>query len=235
MIITDKIELRLLQKRTWIKPEAGLRKLQMLNCFSQILPKAGGSKSWRKEPFKKYFEEFQAALFSYGLQQHFPIYRWEYSYGAARTERKSSQSPSDQESDYFIRCKLPPKDGGLVYKPIQLKELVSENRNSQSSLQRLIEKIAKKYTALPDQEILVVAIYINRATTIRFQELRIPKMRVEQLWFYGFTDNANCFIVGNLLGNPARHNFAYPHFQIESPVSETPSRSVRTNFTKRVT
>lgn len=224
MVITDKIELRLLQKRTWIKPEAGLRKLQMLDCFSKILPKAGGSKSWRKEPFKKYFEEFQAALFSYGLQQHAPSYRWEYSYGAVKSERKSCKSPSDQEWDCFIRCELPPKDGGLVYKPIQLKELISKDRNAQSSLQRLIEKIAKKYTALPGQEMLVVAIYINCATTIRFPELRIPKMHVEQLWFYGFTDNANCFIVGNLLRNPARHNFAYPHFQIESPVSGTPSR-----------
>jgi hypothetical protein len=102
-----------------------------------------------------------------------------------------------------------------------LKELVSQDRNSQSSLQWLIDKVAKKYTALSGPEMLVVAIYINRATTIRFQELRIPKMRVEQLWFFGFTNNVNCFIVGNLLGNPARHDFTYPHFQIESPVSGT--------------
>ena len=215
MVITNKIELRELAKRKWIRPEAGLLKLQTLDCFSQILPKVGGSRSWRKEPFKKYFEEFQAALFSYGLQQYAPpSYRWEYSYG---------ELPTNRESDCFIRCELLSKDGGLVYKPVQLKELVPENlaRNSHDSLQSLLDKLEKKYTARPGEETLVVAIYINRTTTIRFPELKMPKVHIGQLWFYGFTDSRNCFIIGNLLGNSTRRDFAYPRYEIESRVFKT--------------
>jgi len=218
MVITDKIELRFLEKRTWLRPEAGLRKLETLKFFSQILPGVGGSKSWRKEPFKKYFEEFQAALFSYGLQQHAPGYRWEYSYG---------ELPQSREADCFLRCELPPENGGTVYKRVQLKELVPDVRNPSDSLQRLITSLATKYTAPTGREILVVAIYINRATTVRFQELRIPEMRVEQLWLYGFTDDVKCFIVGNLLANPARQDFVYPHFRIESPVGGTNHNAYR--------
>jgi hypothetical protein len=210
MVITDKIQLRQLSNRKWIRPELGLRKLQTLKFFSQLLPQTGGSRSWRGRPFTKYSEEFQAALFSYGLQQHTPACRWEYSYG---------EFPPNREFDCLVRCQPLLR----AWKPVQLKELVPEDlpgkRNERDSLQAMIENVAAKYTAPQGQEMLVVAIFVNRATTIGFQELRIPKMCVEQLWFYGFTNAVNCFIVGNLLGNPARRDFAYPHFKIEPPVS----------------
>jgi len=105
--------------------------------------------------------------------------------------------------------------------PVQLKELVSEDRNSQSSLQRLIEKVAKKYTALPGQEMLVVAITSIEQPPFDSKNSEYPKCLLNSFGFMVSRNNTNCFIVGNLLGNPARHDFTYPNFQIESPVSGT--------------
>ena len=207
MVITNKVELKELAKRQWMFPEIGLQRLQTLNFTSQILPEVGGSRSWRKGRFKKCFEEFQAALFAYALSQLARSYRWEYSYGESQ----------NHEYDCAIRCHLPKDDGGVVVKPVQLKELPPGALNPQATLQGLINGLTK-YTAPPEEEILVVAIYINRAATISFKELRIPKLRVEQLWLYGFLDPVNCFLVGNLIANPVRADFDYPRFPLASPV-----------------
>jgi hypothetical protein len=81
MVITDKIVLRQLAAREWRRPEDGLARAQLCRLFSEMAPEIGGSRSWRKEPFKKYFEDFQAALFAYGIKQPAPDYEWQYSYG----------------------------------------------------------------------------------------------------------------------------------------------------------
>ena len=180
MVITNKIVLRQLSKRQWIRPEVGLQRLQTSSFFSKILPEVGGSRTWRKGRFKKYWEEFQAALFTYGLSQQSPDYDWEYSYG---------ELPSFPDGDCFVRCEI--ADGAI--KPVQLKELVPAELNAQSSIQQLIDNLTLKYTATPGQEMLVVAIYVNRETTINFQQLRMPKLNIEQLWLYGFLYGTTVF------------------------------------------
>lgn len=199
MVITDKIELRQLANRLWKRPKDGLEALQALSFFAQIPPEVGGSRTWRKEPFKKYWEEFQAALFTYALQQQALDYQWEYSYGELI------------DYDCAVRCQLPHGDVRAVHKPVQLKELVPERLDRQSSLQQLINTLVK-YTSPPGQEMLVVAIYVNRMGAINFQQLSVPNMRIQQLWLYGFFDPTNCFVVGDLLGHATRYDFAYPRF-----------------------
>ena len=199
-MITNKVELNFLAKQQWKRPEAGLKRLQVLIFFSRISPEIGGSRTWRKEPFKKYHEEFQAALFAYGLSQKGACYPWEYCYG----ERA--------DHDCAVRCHIPEAEGGLIYKAVQLKELVPGELDPQSSLQAIINSLAK-YTAKPAEESLVVAIYINRKTCINFQELSIPKLQIQQLWLYGFLDEDGCFLAGNLLGHSKQYDFPYPSFQ----------------------
>ena len=173
----------------------------MLAVFSGVLPEVGGSRTWRKRPFKKYHEEHQSALFAYALSQKAYCYQWEYWCG------------EHADYDCAVRCHLP--QGRLVYKAVQLKELVPAGLNPQSSLQCLINGLVK-YRARPGEESLVVSIYINRAACICFRELSIPKLQIEQLWLYGHLDLHSCFLVGNLLGHPKEYHFRYPHFQIES-------------------
>jgi len=209
MVIEDKIELRQLARRQWKYPEDGLRELQAVSFFSQILPQIGGSRTWRREPFKKYLEEFQAALFSYAIKQQAPDYEWCYSYGEL------------VDYDCVLRCQLPSNGGGLVYKPVQLKELVPEGLSAESSLQQLIDKLPAKYTGTRGQENLVVAIYVNRATDINFQQLKVPKMRVQQLWFYGFLDPSNCFLLGDILNGVGRYDFPYPNFSLGASMPNT--------------
>jgi hypothetical protein len=203
VIIKDKIVLRQLAAREWRRPEDGLARAQALPLFSEIAPEIGGSRSWRKEPFKKYFADFQAALFAYGIKQPERDYDWQYSCGELDGDNR--------EADCFIRCKV---DGEFAYKPVQLKEVVPEDWPD-SSLQHVIDRLADKYTATAGQEMLVVAIYVNRVMTINFRELKIPaKLYIQQLWFYGRTDENSGFIVGDLLGSPLRHDFAIPRFRV---------------------
>src|SRR5205807_252903 len=97
MIITDPIQRRVLAKRKWISPISGLERIEAARMFSRILPEVGGSRSWRKGKFKKYFEEGLCALFAYGLSQQASEWRWEYSFGES----------ANQESDCAVRCWLP--------------------------------------------------------------------------------------------------------------------------------
>jgi hypothetical protein len=157
--------------------------------FSQMLPEVGGSRTWRKGKFKKYAEEGMCALFAYGLSQQAPEWRWEYSYGES----------ANRESDCAVRCWLPAemnRKEGWEYKPIQLKELPPESVSPHASLQEIIDGL-QKYTAIPGSEYLAVAIFVNAGRTIKFRELKFPKLRVDQLWVFGFLDAETCFLVGN--------------------------------------
>jgi len=180
-------------------PSAGLQRLQTLGFISQTLPEIGGSRNWRKGQFKKYFEEYQSALFTYGLSQGAISYHWEYSYGESQ----------NREFDCAIRCELPQEDGGVVVKPVQLKELPPDVVNPQVSLQDLINSLVK-YTAQAGEEMLAVAIFCNRGSSINFKKLTIPPLQIAQLWIYGFLDHQNCFLVE--IGSAARLNFNYPRF-----------------------
>ena len=202
MVITNPIELRGLKDRQWKRPDDGLRELQALDFVSRIFRRRGDAVTRRQKPPNRLREEFQAALFTYALQQQSPAYAWEYSYG---------ESPTSREYDCLVRCEL--DEGRTGPKPVQLKELTPLHLKPQKSLQQLINELGK-YTALPGKEILVVAIFIRRATTIKFKELKIPAMSIEQLWLYGFRDSKKCFLSGNLLGNAETRHFEYPRYAI---------------------
>ena len=203
MVITDPIELRALKAQKWKTPEIGLKQIQYSRLFAEILPAVGGSRSWRKGRFKKYHEEHLAALFVYGIKQITPNYNWQYSYG----ERA--------DYDCVIRCDPQnPTGSNWVYKPLQLKEVVPNQVSPTASLQQLLNDLPT-YSG----QDLVVAICVNRPTTINFKELTRPNVRFGQLWLYGPLHGRGWFIVGDLLRNPERHDFDYPVFELESPTS----------------
>lgn len=201
MVITDPIALRQLRARkNWVHPRDGLRRARVRRLFSEIMPEVGASRSWRDEPFRKYFEDFQAALFTFGITHLGPRFDWQYSYGEKVSPEVVAPWP---DADCYLRCNL---EGTTAFKPIQLKELVPEEltrkANRTDTLQTLIDGLARKYTAKAGQEMLVVGIYVNRATTINVKQLRIPStLAIQQLWFFGLLDGRTGFVSG---GNPRK-------------------------------
>ncbi len=67
------------------------------------------------------------------------------------------------------------------YTPIQIKELVPEHLNPSGCLQAELEKLGKYV----DSRDLVVAIYLNRQFRLELDAVRIPQIKVAELWLFG--------------------------------------------------
>ena len=70
-------------------------------------------------------------------------------------------------------------DGKVVFRPVQLKQLVSHQYNAHADFQAEIDKL-KKYA--PG---LAVCFWLNRDVKINLSDLRLDGLRIEQLWFIG--------------------------------------------------
>ena len=196
----------MLSSRTnWKSPIAAMTEFTLLKGFAQIMPEVGGSRTWRNGDFKRYHEEYQAALFTYGLNYLKPLATWEYSHN---WEHKSVRGikPIQGGGDFAVRARFS-DDADWTYKYIELKEWVPQELPTGDTLQSIINKLTKYYS-----RDLIVAIYVNRATTISFQGLTIPKLHINQLWIYGHQANKLCFLTGDLLGPCQHYHFEYPCF-----------------------
>lgn len=100
-------------------------------------------------------------------------------------------------------------DGTQFFAPVQLKELVPENVNSNASLNEELIKLSKKYVASPD---LVVAFYLNRQFRLDLNDTAIPKVNIAELWFFGAVspDLSRFMLWGNLMKDPAAFEYQYP-------------------------
>ena len=198
MIICDPIDRRRIAGFSWNDPITGLQRLFPHRPFS----------------IKKDREEHQAALFAYGLQQQAAIFGWQY---AMEPEERSDR-------DCLLRCLRPEmyavedrsasskkrNDSPYIYKPVQLKELPPASLNSRIELQSLITAFGK-YAAQPSEEMLVIAVYVSRATTINLASLDVTGLRIQQLWLYGHLSNGRCFMVGDRMkAMGARYDYDFP-------------------------
>lgn len=95
-----------------------------------------------------------------------------------------------------------------VFVPIQIKELAPADLSPKADLQTELNKL-KKYVSSDD---LVVAFHLNRQTTIRFQELKVPPLSLGQLWFFGaLAPNQDKWLLyGDVLAEPRPYYFDYP-------------------------
>lgn len=76
-----------------------------------------------------------------------------------------------EESDYDFVASYCYEDA-LNYVPIQVKELVPETLNSEAALNKEIGKLSK----YADSTDLCIAIHLNRAESVNFSELEIPRL-----------------------------------------------------------
>jgi len=148
--------------------------------------------SLRSRDLKQYGESRQCALFCYGMSKFLnqKIFYAQY-----------------EASDYdYVACR---KIGDVIhYTPIQLKEFVPEKVNPKSSLENELIKLEK----YKDSKDLIIAMFINRAGRIEMNEIKIPKLNVAELWFFGAAseDQRTWFLYGDVLNNTLRFDFKYP-------------------------
>ena len=70
----------------------------------------------------------------------------------------------------------------MAYKPVQLKQLPSQETNSGATLQGLIDGLKRRHPTSTD---LIVGVWINREVNLAFEELDFTGLHIEQLWLFG--------------------------------------------------
>ena len=150
--------------------------------------------SLRTRELRPYGEARQAALFCYGM---------------SRAMNRHVDFAMVEAQDYDAVARFADNQGALVFAPVQLKEWVPGFLNPSATLQKELDKL-DKYV---DSEDLVVAIFMNRTTTIHLSELILPRGRIGELWLYGGADSTQTrwMFIGDLLSdNPQYFEFSYP-------------------------
>jgi hypothetical protein len=144
-----------------------------------------------KEP-RPFHERRQALLFAYGMQVSVlgtPMH-------VACVER--------EDFDCIITFEW---KGERKFVPTQLKEFAPADLNPNAHLEDELAKL-QKYTSGE----LVVAFHLNRNARIAFQELRLPKLAIKELWFFGALapDHHQWLLYGNALSEPRMFAYEYP-------------------------
>lgn len=95
----------------------------------------------------------------------------------------------------------------LVYTPVQLKEVVPDSMNIKCTIESVLSKLAK-YSG----DDLVVAVHLNKQSRFDFTKIKIPKLKISQLWMFGSLslDQNKWFIYGDMLGHSNFYEFFYP-------------------------
>lgn len=122
-----------------------------------------------------------------------------------------------ESSDYdFIARYI--KQDTLVYTPVQLKEVVPDRINPNSTLDGEVSKL-KRYKS----DNLVVGIHMNKKTDqLTLDKIKIPKLKIGGLWIFGSStiEQSEWFLYGDLLKMPNLYKFNYPG---QSPISSNQS------------
>jgi hypothetical protein len=105
-------------------------------------------RSLRTNKLRRWSDRRIAALFAYGMSQRMPGYWLDFA-GVERSDY-----------DAVIRCY---NEQVCIFTPIQIKELVPEHINENSTVEAIVDSLTK-YSNSPD---LVVVIYLNRRMKIR--------------------------------------------------------------------
>lgn len=173
--------------RNWLK---SLSDIESKTAFFQMDLKI---RSFRTNKLRKWKQSREAALFCEGISQRY---------------NQNIDIAIDEDSDYDCIAKWHNQDVEY-FTPIQLKEFVSSNLNSELKLQDIISSL----THYTDSKDLTVAIYINREPSINFERIEVPKnLNIGELWFFGCTsqDRKKWFLYGDFLNEPSMTYFYYP-------------------------
>jgi hypothetical protein len=149
-------------------------------------------KQLRTNDLREWREARQAALFCYGMAQRIgrPIYL------------------SREESEDYDFMATWVVDDEQHFAPVQLKEVVPESVNANSSLEKVIKSLSKYV----DSTDLTVAIHLNRRVHFDPKALIIPQLRIAAIWVFGSisSDQSEWGLWGDFLEQPEGTRFMYP-------------------------
>lgn len=166
-----------------------LRSLEIEVALSNLPYKV---KSLRTNDLKEARELRSAAIFCYGMGQRLGCETF-----FARGE--------SQDYDFMARWDIGDKPH---FAPVQLKEFVPEELNSQASLPSLIKSLTK-YT---DSKDLTVVIHLNRQIRFEPVDIQCASLNIGELWVFGAAthDQSEWNLWGNFIKEPLVSRFSYP-------------------------
>jgi hypothetical protein len=160
-------------------------------------------RSLRTNKLRRWSDRRITALFAYGMSQRMPGYWWDFA-GVERSDY-----------DAVIRCY---NEHVCTFIPIQIKELVPEHINEDSTAEAIVDSLTK-YSNSPD---LVVVIYLNRRMKIRPHPIFSKQINIGGLYFLGGAspNKRQWLLMGDLLYSTEISQFEYPTRPLREVISD---------------
>lgn len=177
--------------RTFYDPEPVLRALRQFERSLSGGPIPEAVLRLRTNNLKSEREARDAALFAHGM--------------AKVCGAKVLVAPGETEDcDFLTKIRL---EGTEHLMCVQLKELAPEDVSPTQTLEALIAKLQR----LPPSD-AVLAIHLNRRTTIPFEQLAAVRAPFAEVWFFWAADAAlqQWRLFGDVLTSPRPYEFRYP-------------------------
>src|SRR2546422_3427935 len=178
---------------TYHDPARVLRELRAVeHGMADVLREADNDvRSLRTPGLKKFREWRDAAIFTYGM-------------GLAQGVKMGYATDESGDDDFVAAWILGDE---AFFCPVQLKELVPEDRNPEATIDGLLRKL-HKYGA---QTRTVLAVRLNREGHV-ILDREWPRIPFAQLWFFWASapGAAEWSISGDALGEPGHWAFDYP-------------------------
>ena len=197
----EKMKIREWESQHWVDPTEFLRQLRELEYSIALSDLGPRVKSLRTHKLRDTLERRQAALFGVGLKTYL--------------ENESVQFCHFENSDYDVVYRRI-HDDAVQYTPVQLKEIVPEHLNANSTLDEGLERL-KKYTTSED---LNFAIHFNQQGAFDIREVTIPEsLNFAGLFLYGgcSMNQKEWFVSGNLMREErVLYKFEHPEPQEDS-------------------
>jgi len=182
------------KKLEYYDPADILRRLREIEIAGEIANLPEHVRTLRTHELKRFRESRETALFCFGM-------------GDTVIGRTIWYSPFEQ-ADFDSVAKWIDDDGTEQYAPIQVKEVTPKAVDPTYELRRLFHQL-QRYS---DSSDLTVAIHVNAAFRLEFNQLVPPTLPVGALWLFGATssDQGRWFLRGDLLTEPKLYWFTYP-------------------------
>lgn len=178
-------------KRVFYDPEPVLRALRELetSISGHVIPEVVLRLRTNSLKFER--EARDAALFAHGM--------------AVVCGVKVFVAPGETEDcDFLTKARVGDTDH---FTCVQLKELAPEDLSPIQSLDQLIVNLQR----LPQSD-AILAVHLNRRTTIPFEQLAAARAPFAEIWFFWATDPKleEWRLFGDVAGSPRLYEFRYP-------------------------
>lgn len=188
----DQVELRRLSRLRFIDPELVLPELNKLRCELVQRDVPLSVKNLRTHGLKRSRELWTACIFAHGMREIL---------------RTKIYVADDEGGDHDFVCYWDAPETGNIC-PVQLKEVVPQELNSNSSVQSIIDSIAKKR----NYRKRTLAIKLTREGNFNPSTLDLSKLETESVWVFGSVsaDQTQWVIWGDLLQSNHGTSFNLP-------------------------